>query len=96
MSVGLRYPLSLNDSGGLEVEKVLPFERVLSVLLTEKRERPFHPQYGNPAPIFSKINRSTFEFPTIDDVETQVSVLVGGLIVDVEITDSEKLEGFDG
>jgi hypothetical protein len=91
MSVGVKYPLELDQLGGLMSEVNLPFERVLSVLLTEKLERPLHPAYGNPAPIFSNINRDTVEFPKIEDVETEVSVRVGGLIVAVKLTDTDKL-----
>lgn len=87
MVVGVKYPLELDPAGSLSGEVNLPFERVLSVLLTEKKERPFHPTYGNPAPIFSNINRDTVEFPDIQDVETKVSVMVGGLIVAVQLAE---------
>lgn len=51
MSIGVKYPLEVS-SGTIRPEQRLAVERVLSVLQTRKGERPFHPDYGSPAPIF--------------------------------------------
>ena len=86
MSIGVKYPLEVSE-GALLPEQRLAVERVLSVLQTRKGERPFHPEYGSPAPIFSVINRSTLEFPDIEDVDTMIEVLVGGLIVNASLSE---------
>lgn len=86
MSIGVKYPLEVS-SGTIRPEQRLAVERVLSVLQTRKGERPFHPDYGSPAPIFSVINRETLEFPEIEDVDTLVTVLVGGLIFNASLSE---------
>jgi len=81
-SIGAGYPLSITG-GGLSMNGNLGVERVLSVLKTRKRERPFHLDYGTPAPIFTAIDRTSYTLQPIDGVESDVEVLINGLIINV-------------
>jgi len=83
--VGVKYPLEFSTEGNLSKELELPIERVISVLLTKQGERPFHPEYGSPAPIFSILDRDDYALPAIEGVDTSIEVLLGGLIVNARL-----------
>lgn len=78
----LRYPVTISN-GELALTQNQNVEAVLSVLQTVKGERVYRPDYGTPSPLFSATNNRVLTDLGVDGVDESITMLYGGLIVDV-------------
>lgn len=90
----LRIPLQLDSRRRLSVASTTPDvvrAQILDILVTARGERPFRPNYGGGVPemLFGNIDPAIFGAKESDIKATLKSLVRGGNIVSVRLSESE-------